>query len=272
MMIQLLKDAYNELTHKIKQIEKYLENTPEGYLKVRERNRIYSYFQVTEKDGKINVHYLKLKDKDDIRIINLLAHKHYYKKLLPIIKKEHSIIKKFLEQYKPEEKYEVFDNMVPGRKAIVHPVFRRKNELIHEFVEKWKTEEWDKYVKYPERLIYETARGELVRSKSEVIIANQLYINQDLCIYRYESAVVINGITCHPDFTILKVSTGEVFYWEHFGMMDDEDYLNDALRKINHYIHAGIYPGKQLICTFESKNQPLDIRTVKELILEYFSN
>lgn len=53
-------------------------------------------------------------------------------------------------------------------------------------------------------------------------------------------------------------------------MMGKEDYVDSFLYKINLYNMAGIYMGKQLICTFESDKRPLDTRVVRSIIQEYF--
>ncbi|MBQ3390514.1 MAG: hypothetical protein IJG57_05540 [Firmicutes bacterium] len=51
--------------------------------------------------------------------------------------------------------------------------------------------------------------------------------------------------------------------------MDDPEYSEKAVRKINAYQAAGYYPGEDLIITMETKNQPLDVRLVKKLIEKY---
>ena len=53
---------------------------------------------------------------------------------------------------------------------------------------------------FEENLIHRTARGEMVRSKSEVIIADHL---ADKGVdYGYEQPLTIEGVTKYPDFTI----------------------------------------------------------------------
>ena len=49
---------------------------------------------------------------------------------------------------------------------------------------------------------YLTYKGEHVRSKAELIIANELYINQ--ISYEYEKPLLLKGLKkpIHPDFTI----------------------------------------------------------------------
>ena len=88
---------------------------------------------------------------------------------------------------------------------------------------------------YPENLRYETERGDVVRSKSEVIIANILYQNREHILYKYERPleIVENGRkkTIYPDFTIINKNTGKITYWEHAGRMDDPYYANDFVKK-----------------------------------------
>lgn len=83
------------------------------------------------------------------------------------------------------------------------------------------------------------ARRERVRSKSEVIIANTLA--RFNIPYRYEYPLELkNGHTVHPDFLCLNARTRAEFYWEHFGLMDEPDYLERTLAKIKDYAESGI--------------------------------
>ena len=66
-------------------------------------------------------------------------------------------------------------------------------------------------------LIHRTSRGEMVRSKSEVIIADHLANNG--VEYGYEQPLTIKGVTKYPDFTIEDMESGLTFYWEHCGML-----------------------------------------------------
>lgn len=76
---------------------------------------------------------------------------------------------------------------------------------------------------YENKLIHKTIRGELVRSKSEVIIANQLHLHG--VEYEYEPELELEGKIKRPDFKIEDYDTGIVWYWEHCGMMEDSKYM-----------------------------------------------
>lgn len=75
---------------------------------------------------------------------------------------------------------------------------------------------------FEDALIHRTIRGELVRSKSEVIIANALFENG--IAYDYEKPLVIDGVRKIPDFTIEDANTGRTWYWEHLGLLRDAEY------------------------------------------------
>ncbi|MBI4622114.1 MAG: AAA family ATPase [Verrucomicrobia bacterium] len=91
-----------------------------------------------------------------------------------------------------------------------------------------------------ERLIHITSRGEAVRSKSEVIIANLLHAKN--VAYHYEHPLEIDGVAKYPDFTIEDDDTGITCYWEHCGMLRDPAYRRRWKEKQGWYRAHGILP------------------------------
>jgi hypothetical protein len=81
---------------------------------------------------------------------------------------------------------------------------------------------------YPEKLIHRTLTGELVRSKSEVVVANVLTkLGID---YKYEEPVEVAPHDFRlPDFTISF--KGKTWYWEHLGMLNLESYKKEWEQK-----------------------------------------
>lgn len=129
---------------------------------------------------------------------------------------------------------------------------------------------------YPENLRYETEQGDVVRSKSEVIIANILYHNRKDILYKYERPLEVmeNGRqkTIYPDFTILNKHTGKVIYWEHAGRIDDSYYANEFARKMNTYIANELLLGRDVVVSLESSSSPLDIKVVKQLVKQIINS
>jgi hypothetical protein len=87
----------------------------------------------------------------------------------------------------------------------------------------------NKSVFLDEKLIYLTENGELVRSKSEWIIADKLKAAG--IKYQYEQPLVLDGVERLPDFTIRDEDAGTVWYWEHNGMLSDDEYKKRWERK-----------------------------------------
>ncbi|MEM3765831.1 MAG: AAA family ATPase [Candidatus Bathyarchaeia archaeon] len=118
---------------------------------------------------------------------------------------------------------------------------------------------------HPERLIHKTRTGVLVRSKSEVIVANIL---TDFGIsYEYEKPLYSkkdpNGFRL-PDFTIKY--EGEEFYWEHLGMLEDPEYRKEWKIKENWYKENG-YIDRVIV----SKDKPdggIDSKEIEKLVKE----
>ncbi|MEI4828659.1 hypothetical protein WAX78_04240 [Bacillus sp. FJAT-53711] len=104
--------------------------------------------------------------------------------------------------------------------------------------------------------IYATQKGDYVRSKSEVIIANMLFASG--IEYDYEKELIIsNGKKIYPDFTLYK--NDEIYYLEHVGMLHNQQYAERWLTKKNLYDHQ--YPS-QLLVTYETPNLSNDIETI----------
>ncbi|MFV9506962.1 MAG: AAA family ATPase [Oscillochloridaceae bacterium umkhey_bin13] len=89
---------------------------------------------------------------------------------------------------------------------------------------------------YEEGKIHRTLTGHMVRSKSEVIIANLLHAYD--IPFEYEVPLPASDGTFYlPDFTI-KVR-GETWYWEHWGMLHDQKYRSHREKKLEWYKQHG---------------------------------
>lgn len=151
----------------------------------------------------------------------------------------------------------------PARKELV--------ELIHvpdsAFVAAWKAVPYARMAVDSDE--FRTDNGEFVRSKSELIIANELF--KAGVPYRYEYPVIIAETKkqLRPDFFCLNVRTRQQFVWEHFGMMQKPDYQDKAFEKIMLYRMHKVLPDCEFICTQENLTRPLNVTYVKYLIKTY---
>jgi hypothetical protein len=88
-------------------------------------------------------------------------------------------------------------------------------------------------------LIHQTRRGDLVRSKSEVIISDALFAHD--IFYEYEPRLEApDGSFRRPDFSIDDAAGGRRIYWEHLGMLGDPIYAERWERKLKWYAAVGV--------------------------------
>ncbi|WP_300367335.1 AAA family ATPase, partial [Brachyspira sp.] len=95
---------------------------------------------------------------------------------------------------------------------------------------------------YDENKLHITERGEKLRSKSEVIIANYLYQKEKASKIEYSYEIKYygkNGDCKLPDFTIIKGD--KTYLLEHLGMLSNENYKNKWEEKKKWYEDNGIY-------------------------------
>ena len=266
--IEIAKEKVPQLENALKQVDEFLENVPQGSLKWQNKNGKTYYYHQFMKDNKWVRRYIK---KAELSLAKTLAQKQYYISIRPILERMLDEIERFIKKCPLNELEKIYDNLSVERKNLVTPI----QVSVKEKVKQWENEVYEKNLMYHENLRFETEKGDTVRSKSEVIIANILYRNRKDILYKYERPleVIENGRqkTIYPDFTILNKHTGEITYWEHAGRMDDPYYANDFVKKMNTYITNDLLPGRDIVVSFESQSTPLDIKVVKRLVKQIIS-
>lgn len=194
-----------------------------------------------------------------------LTYRNYCIKRLECITQEMKYLQQCLENcQKIKDGLEAIlnDNSEQGR--LLKEYFLDYNEESWQ----WLDEKCEYSTNYPEHLIHSTLKGHMVRSKSEVIIANALYLNK--VPYRYECGLYLDGVQYFPDFTLFHAAKNKKIYWEHFGMMDIPHYCEKTYRKLKIYGDHAILPSINLITTFETLDHPIDSGKIQHLIDEYF--
>jgi len=96
---------------------------------------------------------------------------------------------------------------------------------------------------YSKDLIHQASDGEMLRSKSELLIYQRLLDKGIKPIY--EKELELKEVKKLPDFTIENPDTGEVYYWEHCGMLHDPKYRKRWEEKYRWYLENDILPIEQ---------------------------
>lgn len=232
---------------------------PEGRLRVSPRNGHVRFYQMME-DKKLDEKYLK---RDQRALAGSLAQKDYNRMFLKTAQYELDKIERTIRLLEGNNTESLYDDLSEYRKMMVKPYIQTDTL----YAEEWQAEQFEPNPYMENMKIYDTRRGEKVRSKSEAILADILY---GLGIpYHYEKPLRLEARKIrYPDFTLLKINTRKEVFLEHFGLLDDEEYRNKSLLKLDEYRKHGIYVGKNLIFTYETENSPLDIKGIEKMLKE----
>ena len=218
----MLNKIKHELQH-VKDVKGVIERSiieaPEGNLRCAISKGYYQYY--------IGRQYIKAENKE---IAAKLAQKEYCIKLnkeLKQFERALELVKDFIEEQRLEK---IYGELHPGRKILVAPLYRPVEVIIAVFL---RIECKGKGFEEGERTSYYTIKGERVRSKSEKIIADELYRHG--IPYKYEMGIELQSwnkpIEVYPDFVVLNRRTGKRWIVEHLGMMDKPGYFEAAMQK-----------------------------------------
>ena len=239
--------------------EKELGILPQGSLSVRKQNSKLYYYCNIWSGGKKQKFYLKLSSKRDRKLLKKLKRRRFIQQCLPLLKADILALEQALKKFRPYDPEKICAELSSAYQEIEKdPTLWLPAEPS---LKKWAKEPYDRYIGHPESLIHETSAGLMVRSKAESMIADTLTLYG--VPFRYEQKLKANGETYAPDFTIL---TRQLMYWEHFGKMDDADYVLNNAVKIMNYRQAGIRLGDNLLLTVEDSSHPLTMREIQDMI------
>ncbi len=240
--------------------EKTLAKAPEGMLRVAMCKNSVQYFRRADKYDFTGT-YIKKKERNQAVA---LAQKEYDQKVIDSVTPELYFLKRLISIYEKNPVDLIASKMHPGKVALI----RQVQQPDAEFVSGWLAQELPQNDHHTESLKYETAKGVKMRSKSEVLIANVL--DEFQIPYLYEKPLRFDdGTMLLPDFTLLDVKNRKEVYLEHFGLIDEPEYMARTFEKIREYESNGYFLGQGLLITYESSDKPLDLRQFRRMIEEW---
>ena len=263
-----MQTRLNQLMSFQENLKQKISNLPEGELCIYQSPPYQKW--ICSLPGKQK--YLSKKNQP---LAEALALKKYYSLLLAETEEELSLLNFYIKSHEKKDSAANHSKPLTSSDLLTesspyYPLLQGyfAKDKLPVSMQKWCAESYETNSSHPENLIHTTLAGHKVRSKSEVIIANLLYTNH--IPYRYEAALALNELTVYPDFTILHPTTQQFFYWEHFGMMDKNNYCDAACNKLKSYCYNGIFPSMQLITTYETGKVPIRSEQVQQIITQYF--
>ena len=265
-LAQLAESKKRRLLGEKRRIVRFLDKAPQGTLvyskTVKQNKNYYKWYVSTGRSGKTRV-YIPHRNRS---LARQLAKKKLCLQRLQDINAELKAIDMYLKNHRDNTDLDTLLRTPAYGMLLFEEGFEMYGTMSEE-LQKWAHEEYEINPKDPELRNVPTVDGIKVRSKSEALIVMLLSVNH--IPYRYECRLDVGGHTYYPDFTIRHPVTGEYFYWEHCGRMDDFKYLIKFLNKFRIYILNGYLPDHNLILTYESDNHPFDITIAQDKLREF---
>lgn len=216
--------------------ERALSKAPDGYLRSKARAGRVSFYHVHSEER-----YREENITDNSRKIGQLVRKRINKEIKNSARDNIAVLEQFVDRYRNNEHAEIIANLPKGYKDALpylggHPEARNLSAYQRApFDPKWH--------------VHETVSGFMVRSKSEVIIANTLTSYGIPFNYEEKFDYLGEGYqTIYPDFTI-HLPTGKLILWEHLGLLDKEKYAMRTAHRLSVYQQHGYIIYKNLILT-----------------------
>ena len=258
MLYQKIQEELHRLRQQLNEIQIKLSAFPDGKLICSRGKNCFKWYI---SDGHVSAYLPKQKRE----LAEKLACKKFLSLKAEFLSKEISALEFYLRHASREDDRAEKLLLEPsGFQELLLPYFKPKSQMQ----EDWMHEAYEQNPNYPENLIHKTGLGFNVRSKSEAMIVSALHANR--IPFRYECALTLGGTTIFPDFTLLHPETSEIFYWEHFGRMDDPAYIQKTCFKLQNYALNGIVPSVNLIMTFETQQHPLGYADISRIVEQYF--
>lgn len=245
VVLETLLMRQKKLKKRCQHLRQVLKEAPSGNLRVATKKGKaglprYQYYLLT-KPGDTKGTYLK---KSELSIAAAIAQRDYQEDLLAEQQRELCFVERTLSSYMSDCAEKVLETLHPGRRCLV------KSAIISDvqYVDSWLNRQY-KQNPFPEAPRFQTASGIMVRSKSEMIIADLLY-EAGIPFYYEFSFKLKKDTLYYPDFYCLNPHTRSEFIWEHFGRMDDVAYCKRTVRKIADY-QQYLPEGCGLVMSFE---------------------
>lgn len=250
-----------ELLFIIEEKKRSLSKAPAGRIKLIRRGGNIHCYHVTS-SAKPAGKYIPVSEQ---KFIKALIQKEYDQTVLAELQYQLKLIDNFIKKYNPSMVRELFGSRGELRRSYISPVTLSDED----YAARWLAQSYKCKSFREGEPEFLTSRGERVRSKSEMIIADILAKNN--IPYKYELPQQMKAaggklIPVYPDFTCVNLRTRQEFLWEHLGRMDDSDYSMKTVMKLRTYSKNDFIPGKNLILTMECDGIPLDRKEVEILV------
>lgn len=258
----LYKEELNRFIRDIEgrksELRSELKTLPDGLLHVDARNGS-EYFTVRYPKKGNRKKERRKGITNDTEMVNGLIRKRYIDKALKIMDADIELLRKAEKKYCPFDEVSVMGSFIDAHPKLKQAVLR--NPLLDE--------QWASNYSMAKDLFEESKTslagdGTMMRSRGEIVIAEKL--RQYGIPFRYEAEFSIPDIPYTPDFMIRRPRDWKIFYWEHFGDVNDRAYMKRNGRKLEIYEDYGIVPWDNLIITYDTWDGGVNTPLIEAMI------
>ncbi len=247
-----IAQAVAEQTTMKEDYQRELKTLPEGKLTVN-RNGAKAYYSKIESGKKT---YLGTAANENVKA---LQRRRFLEKSIQRIDCNLKLMNQYMRQYQPIDRLSVLQAL---------PSAYHDTEDLRLSAGDWEQEPYDKSTQYPEWLTHQTLKGELVRTKSEALVANLLY-NKGIP-YHYEENLKLPEGVIAPDFKIVVRSENRFKLLEHCGLLGSDKYVRRFNWKLQTYIRNGYIPWRDVFFTFDDPHGSIDTKAISQMMDNYF--
>ncbi len=161
-----------------------------------------------------------------------------------------------------------YEKKILENRGMMSLLYQHKQQEQEVWIRKWEETKFPENPSHPENRIVPSVLG-MVRSKSEAHLVNKLY--EMGIVEKYEAPLFLGRDTIYPDVTAIDPRTGRFIYFEHMGMIDNNDYFNAALKRLALYQRNHIYLNVNLFVFTETKDNPCDFQWMDKVLEHIFT-
>lgn len=256
-MYQTISTVEHELAYQQKLKRKYLKKLkglPRGALYLN-HNKGHDYFFMQNEGIRT---YLGDASSPEVQ---QLQQRKYLETAIRQIDVNCEAMSSFLKKYADVDPFTISQTLPKAYQSLPDSCYDIANRRD---LDKWEKAPYKKYDGFPEQLTKRTLKGEYVRSKSELVIANSLFMNN--VPYHYEEVVRLSDKLYYPDFRLGVRRTGKRKIWEHIGKSSDSDYLRKNTYKLADYLEKGLVIWEDVILTFDDIYGNIDAKLIDDII------
>lgn len=261
-----MRDFTKALEQEVKRTNKlletsgrFMESAPKGHLSIRKRVHQISYYWEIDEKRKGRRHNRQINITKDKNMILKLTEKAIQKEVNRRCNRNLKVLEKLQDSYQPLDVAEIAKGLPPKYQNVL---LMRKKRLVEERL----TAPYSKCPFNEKYHTHETDYGELVRSKSEQILANTLFAYGIPFHYEEEFLYTVgNRGRIYSDFTIF-LPDGKILIWEHLGLLNSEKYCYDNVKKLNIYQMNGFSLGDNFIITMDDNKGNFNSGVINEII------